>query len=550
MKTDLEILKETSLENIKNIADKLGLLDDEYDTYGRYKAKIEYDKVIKRFKTKNPSAKIIAVTACENASKIGEGKTSVEISVQDAACLLGYSSIACLRTSSVGPTFGIKGASHGALYAQIAPEELNYDCFGDLSFTTNTINMIAAQIENTIYQGNELNINPDKIVWCRAEDICDRSLRDITVHYNDKKYSGSHKSKFVITTAHELLAIATLAKSEDDFINKLDNAIIAYTYDNKIVTVGDLKMNNCIRLLMRNALKPNLVQTLEHNPVLMGGGVFANVSTGTNPIMVTELARRLADDFVFVENGFASDCGFEKYANLVCIEEGIEPDVILAVCSCRSLKYHGNVDIKDFSKENVQAIKEGLSNLKAHIKHLRQYNIPIVVVINKFNFDTAAEIKVITDYLDSNNILWAISTGVLDGGKGSVDVINKINEALTLTSCFKPIYNWNEPIKDKIEKICKNVYGATGINYSELALKQIENYTNQGYNNLAICMSKTPNSITSNELVRGAPEKFNIDIREVLLYKGAGYLVVCTGTLNLMPGLSKLPRLRDDWKAN
>ena len=550
MKTDLEILRETKLENINHIAAKLNLSEDEYECYGKYKAKIDYKNIFNKYKDKKITSKVVVVTACDNASKVGEGKTSTEISCQDAACLLGYSSIACLRIASMGPTWGIKGASHGALFAQIAPEEIDYDCFGDLSSATATINMIAAQLENTIYQGNELNIDPDKIVWPRAVDICDRSLRDIIINYNDKKYSGSHKSKYIITTAHELLAVLTLAKDEDDFINKLDNAIIAYTFDNKEVTVGDLHMNNCIRTIMKKALNPDLVQTLEHNPVLLGGGVFANVSVGSNTIITTEVARRLANDIVWVETGFASDCGFEKYANLVCKEENIIPDTILAVCSCRSLKYHGGVAIEDLSKENIQAVEDGLVNLKAHIKHLRKYNVPIVVAINRFSFDTDEEIKVITKYLDSINIKWAINTGALQGGKGSIDVVKKVVETFDETINFKTIYSWNEPIKNKIEKICKNVYGATNIIYSDLAIKQIDEFTKQGYDKLPICMSKVQNSITSDSYILGAPEKFDINIREVLLYKGANYLVVCTGTLNLMPGLSKLPRLSDYWKAN
>lgn len=407
------------------LAEELNISSDKIIPYGWYTGKI--DLTAEDFKDR-PDGKYVLVTSALNANAAGEGKTSTEIGLNDALRRIGVKSIACLREPSQGVSYGNKGPAHGALKARVVPDSIDYHFSGDIHALTYTINSIAAQIDNIIYQGNELNIDPDKIIWNRAIDICDRSLRSVTVAQDDKK-AIPHHCEFVITVAHELSTIATLAVSEDDFIHRAEKAIVAYTFDNKPVTVGDLHMSKAIRNMMHEALMPNLVQSLEGNPVFISGLPFANISIGTNAVMATKLAQKLAD-VVLVESGFGSDCGGEKNLDLVCQVADIKPSAIVAICSCRSLKLHGGQDKAELDKENVQAVKDGLCNLETHINHLCKYNLPLVIAINRFSFDTDAELKVITDYLDSHNIRYEFSEAPLKGSIGSVNLANTLMEAI------------------------------------------------------------------------------------------------------------------------
>lgn len=537
------------MKTIFELAKDLNLSEREISPYGWYMGKIDYEKVMKRLKDRK-DGKYVLITSALNANAAGEGKTSTEIGLNDALNYLGYKAIACLREPSNGVSFGSKGGATGALEATVVPEDnINHHFTGDLHALTFTINLIAAQIDNIIYQGNELNIDPNKIIWDRAIDICDRSLRDVTVAQSDKK-EIPHHSKFVITVAHELSTIATFATSEDDFISKAEKAIVAYTYDNKPVFVKDLKMSKAIRELMHEALKPNLVQSKYGNPIFVSGTPFANISIGTNSALATKIALKLAD-IVLSESGFGMDLGGEKNLNLVCPKLGIIPQAIVAVCSCRSLKYHAGISKEDLSKENIKAVKEGLINMQQHINHLKYYGIPVLIAINKFSFDTDLELKIITDYLDKEKINYALSEAPLKGPIGSVDLAEKLVSLLqNEVSNYKTIYKPNEDLFTKIEKICKIAYGASNIVYTDEAQKEAEKLIRDGYGNtLGVCISKTNASITDNPKILGKPKIFDIHVRGFKLYNGAGFITALCGPQLLLPGLSKLPRLRDDWKA-
>lgn len=533
------------MKNILDITRGLNVPDEMIQPYGWNMAKISL--TAEELKDR-PNGKLVLVTACANAEVAGMGKTSTEIAINQSLNYLGKKSIACLREPSLGVSFNGKGGATGALLAQVEPaDKINAHMTGDIHALTSTINLIASQLDNVIYQGNELNIDPNKIVWNRAIDICDRSLRSVTVAQDDKK-AIPHHCEFVITVAHELSTIMTLSTTEDEFIERTNKAIVAYTYDNKPVTVGDLKMSKAIRQLMHDALMPNIVQTTSGAPAIISATPFGNISIGCSATRATKLALKLAD-IAFVENGFASELSCEKHLDLVLPAAGLVPDAILAVTSCRSLKYQGGQDKDHLANENVQAVKDGLVNMAAHIKHLRNYNIPLVIAINKFSCDTDAEIKVITDYLDEENLTYAISEGPLKGETGSVDLANVLLKTLEETNInsYTTLYAWTEPIKTKIEKICTKAYGATAVEYTEEANKQIDDYTNRGYGNLPIVMCKTPASITDNQKVIGAPKEHTVHIREVRLFAGAGFIVPISGSLLMLPGHVKLPRCRDDY---
>ena len=522
----------------------LGVPEQYTIPFGWDKAKInlEYYKEIED----RPTGAYVLITSALNANAAGEGKTSTEIGLNDALNRIGVGSIACLREPSQGVSYGNKGPAHGALKARVVPDAIDYHFTSDIHALTYTINSIAAQIDNTIYQGNPLNIDPDRIVWSRAIDICDRALRDVTVMQGDKK-GIPHKCEFVITVAHELSTIATLATSEEDFIQRTEKAIVAYTYDNKPVTVKDLQMSKAIRQMMSEALMPNIVQSLEENPVIISGLPFANISIGTNSAIATKMALKLAP-VVLQESGFGSDCGGEKNLNLFCPTIGVTPSAVVAVCSCRSLKLHGGQDKSELDIENIQAVKDGLPNLEAHIKHLKKYGVPFIIAINRFTFDTDAELKVITDYLDENSINYAFSEAPLKGSEGSVDLAQKLMKLITAENNFKPLYSFTDSLETKIETICKEVYGAAGVEYTEEALAQLKDYTERGYGNLPVCISKTPASITDDPKLLGAPKDFKVHIREVRLFAGAGFIVPLSGTLLMLPGLGKTPRLSDNYK--
>lgn len=531
-------------KNILEITKSLNIPDEYVIPYGWDKAKIS-TRLMFNLRDK-PDGRYVLITSAMNANAAGEGKTSTEIGLNDALHHIGINSIACLREPSQGVSYGNKGPASGAGLARIIPDSVNYHFTGDIHALTYTINSIAAQIDNSIYQGNPLNINPNRIVWNRAIDICDRAMRDVTVMQGDRK-GTPHHCEFVITVAHELSTIATLATSEEDFLERTKRAIVAYTYDNRPVTVNDLHMNEAIRNMMHEALMPNIVQSLEGNPVFVSGLPFANISIGTNSVIATKMAQKLAD-VVLVESGFGSDCGGEKNLDLVCPAAAIQPSAIVAVCSCRSLKLHGGQNKNELNIENVQAVKDGLCNLEAHLIHLSRYHLPLIVAINRFSFDTDAELKVVTDYLTGIRVDYAISEAPLKGGEGGIELAKLLMSKLDGEPHYTPLYNWDEPIADKILKICFKCYGATDIEYSDLARIQMQEYEKRGYGKLPICISKTPASITDDQKVLGAPKDFTIHIREIRLFAGAGFLVPLSGSLLMLPGLGKTPRLSDDYE--
>ena len=536
------------MKNILDIAASLGIDKQYILPYGWDKAKIDL-KINERLKDTS-DGKLVLVTAI-TPTKAGEGKTTTTIGLHDGLRRIGLKSLAVLREPSLGPVFGIKGGAVGALKSTIVPsDDINLHLNGDFHALTSTINLIAAIIENSIYQGNELNIDPNKIVWTRALDMNDRSLRDITINYHDKKYSGSHHSEFIITVASELMATFCIADSEEDFLNRTENIIVAYTFEDKPVYVRDLNIRGAIKKLMHTALNPNLVQTLEENPVLVHGGPFANIAHGCNSLIATELGLKLAD-IVVTEAGFGGDLGAEKFLDIKCQRAGLKPSCIVLVATIRALKFHGGVAFEDLDKENIPAIVAGLPNLEKHYNNLVGYGIPVVVAINVFPSDTETEIRALGSIFDDDDhkYNWALNTAALEGSRGAVRLAEQVRDICTVSDAvrkqagweFKPLYDWSEPIKQKIEKICKQIYGAANVEYSELAEQQISKYTEMGYDKLAICVAKTPNSLTEDPKILGAPTGFTIHIREIRLSAGAGFLVPLTGAIMTMPGLPKEP---------
>lgn len=531
------------MENIYNIAKKIGIDEKYVIPYGLDKAKIDLsinDEIKDR-----ANAKLVLVTAI-TPTKAGEGKTTTTIGLHDGLRRIGVKSLAILREPSLGPVFGVKGGAVGALKSTIIPsDDINLHFTGDFHALTSTINLISAIIENSVFQGNLLNINPDRIVWTRALDMNDRSLRDITVTSSDSKHSITHKSEFVITVASELMAIFCISNDEKEFLDRTEKIIVAYTYDEKPITVKDLNIRGAIYKLMHAAMNPNLVQTLEANPVIVHGGPFANIAHGCNSVIATKLGLKLAD-VVVTEAGFGADLGAEKFLDIKCQRAGLKPDAIVVVATVRALKLHGGVKFDELDKENIEAMKLGICNLKKHAENMKGYGVPVVISANRFPSDTDAEINELKLWCVSNGYKFALNEGALKGSEGAVELANTVKAILdNEKSNFKPLYpigdNKGFSIKDKIQKICFDIYGAGNVVYTELAEKQIKQYEDMGYSGLAICMAKTPNSITDDAKVLGAPTGFTITVREVRLSAGAGFIVPLTGAVMTMPGLPKVP---------
>lgn len=544
------------MKNILDLAKSLNIPDEYTIPYGWDKAKINID-YLKQLKDR-PNGKLVLVTAI-TPTKAGEGKTTTTIGLHDGLRNIGVNSLACLREPSLGPVWGIKGGAVGALKSTVVPsDEINLHFTGDFHALTSTINLIAAIIDNHIYQGNELNIDPSQIVWTRALDINDRALRSVTVAQDDKK-ATPHHNEFVITVASELMTILTISQSEEEFIDRVNKILVAYTFDNKPVYFGEFNCSKAVLKMMRNAMNPNLVQTLEENPVLVHCGPFANISIGVNSINATKLALKLAS-VVVTEAGFGGDLGAEKFMDIKCQLAGIHPKAIVLVATARALKLHGGVKFEDLNTENVEAISTGICNLEKHYNNMTLYGVPVVVAINRFPNDTDSEIAFIENWCKKRNIICSINTAALDGSEGSKDLAEKVNHILWVQDCtakqyqnidctdnFKPLYDFNESILEKINKICTTIYGATGIEYTEEALNQIQQYENIGYGHLPVCISKTQSSLSDDPKLLGVPENFTIHIREVRLYAGAGLIVPLSGNLILMPGLPARPRCLDEF---
>ena len=525
------------MENIYKIAKKAGIAEEFVIPYGLDKAKIDL-KIKETLPEKN--GKLVLVTAI-TPTKAGEGKTTSSIALTDGMNAIGVNSLLCLREPSLGPVFGLKGGATGGGKASIIPsEDINLHFTGDMHALTSSINLIAAIIDNHIYQGNALNIDPSRILWKRALDMNDRALRSVTVNQGEKK-SAPRQEEFVITVASELMAVLCLAEDPEDFIRRVKEIVVAYTYDNKIVRVGDLRISNAIYKLMKTAFNPNLVQTLEGNPCLVHGGPFANIAHGCNSIIATKLALRLAP-VVITEAGFGADLGAEKFLDIKCRVGNIKPDAVVMVATIRALKLHGGVAYEELGEENVDALVKGLPNLKRHLENISKYGVPFVICINHFASDSENEVKTLIKWCEDNHYDYAFCDAFLKGAQGAVELAKKVKYVLdTKTSEYHPLYDVNKPIKEKIETICKEIYRAKDVVYTEFAEKQIEDFAKLGYDKTPICIAKTPLSFTDSPKVLGAPDDFTITIREVRLSAGANFLVCLTGSIMTMPGLPAIP---------
>lgn len=539
MKTDVQIAQEASLKPIKEIAEKLGIKEDELEQYGKYKAKIN-NSVLTRLKDK-PDGKLILVTAI-NPTPAGEGKTTTNVGLSMALERMGKKVMTALREPSLGPCFGIKGGAAGGGYSQVVPmEDINLHFTGDFHAITSAHNLLAAMLDNHIHQGNKLRIVTKNIVWDRVLDMNDRALRHIVIGMGKKGDGVTRESSFQITVASEIMAILCLAEGIEDLKDRLGKMVVAYNEDKKPVTAADLNAVGAMALLLKDAIKPNLVQTLENTPAIVHGGPFANIAHGCNSVIATKTALKLAD-YVITEAGFGADLGAEKFLDIKCRYAGLKPDAVVIVATIRALKYNGGKALDELSSEDLDALRKGASNLKRHIENIRKYGIPSVVAINKFPTDTEAEIDLIRDICIREGTEAVISEVFTKGGEGGIDLAHKVvNICENSISNFKPIYPLDISIEDKIERIAREIYGADGVSYEDDAEKKIKSLTDLGFDNLPVCIAKTQYSFSDNPSLLGAPTGFDIHVRDIKVSAGAGFIVVLTGEIMTMPGLPRTP---------
>lgn len=538
MLTDIEISQAAKVEKITKIADKLNIEEEYLELYGSDKAKINLN-IFKKYENK-PDGKLILVTAI-NPTPLGEGKSTTSIGLVDAMCQLNKKALGALREPSLGPVFGVKGGAAGGGYAQINPmADLNLHFTGDLHAITSANNLISACLDNHIFQGNELNINPERIVWQRCMDLNDRALREVVVAKEAKKGDEGRKESFNITVASEIMAILCLARDMEDLRSRVDNLILAYTFDDKIVTVKDLGITGSVLVLLKDALKPNLVQTLENNPILVHGGPFANIAHGCNSIMATRLGLKMAD-YLITEAGFGADLGAEKFLDIKCREAGLTPSAVVLVATIKALKYHGGVDAKECKLPNLDALKAGIVNLEKHIDTLNKFKLPFVIALNRFDTDTDEELSWIDEWAKANNYPLALSEVFAKGGKGGLELAKKVIETCEKPNEFTFLYDLNDEVEDKIFKIASKVYGASKVVYKKAALAKLEEIKKTNYKDFYICMAKTPLSLTDNAKMVGAPKDFTITVKEIRVSAGAKFLVCLTGAVMTMPGLPKEP---------
>ena len=539
MKTDIEIAQEAKMLPIKDVAASIGIDEDELELYGKYKAKIS-DELIQKSKN-NPDGKLILVTAI-NPTPAGEGKTTTSVGLGEAFGRLGKKAIIALREPSLGPCFGIKGGAAGGGYAQVVPmEDLNLHFTGDFHAITSANNLLAAILDNHIQQGNELGIDPRQIVWKRCMDMNDRVLRNIVVGLGAKTDGMVREDHFVITVASEIMAILCLADDMADLKKRLGRIIVAYSFDGKPVTADDLKATGAMAALLKDALKPNLIQTLEHTPALVHGGPFANIAHGCNSVRATKTALKLAD-YVVTEAGFGADLGAEKFFDIKCRKAGLRPDAVVLVATVRALKYNGGVPKDKLSEENLDALKAGIVNLEKHIENLHKFGVPIVVTLNSFITDTKAETDFVEQFCRERDCEFALSEVWEKGGEGGIALANKVLETLeTKKSDFKLLYDDDLSLKEKIETVAKEIYGADGVTYSPAAERELKRITELGMSNLPVCMAKTQYSLSDDAKKLGRPSGFKINVREVYASAGAGFVVAVNGSIMIMPGLGKSP---------
>ena len=538
MNNDLKIAQAAVLEDIYTIADKAGIDRKYLIPYGNDKAKVSLkigDEI-----GNNPDGKLILVTAI-NPTKAGEGKSTTTIGLADGMQKIGKKVMACLREPSLGPVFGLKGGAAGGGYAQVVPmEAINLHFTGDMHAITTATNLIAAMLDNSIYQGNPLNIDPARVEWKRCLDMNDRTLRTITIAQEKATNGVERKDHFVITVATEIMAILCLSKDLDDFRDRVSRCIVAYTYDNKPVTVKDIEADGAATVVMKDAIQPNLVQTLEHTPVFVHGGPFANIAHGCNSLIATRTALKLAD-YVVTEAGFGADLGAEKFLDIKCRLGGLTPNAVVIVATVRALKIHGGVDAEHLQEENVEAMLEGAKNLAKHIESVKEFGVPFLVAINKFSADTPKEVEALLSWCKENGYPAEESDGWANGGNGTVALAEHVCALCDEPSNYAPVYDVNDTIQNKIEAISKKIYGATDVEYSETALEKIKIYISNGWDRVPVCMAKTPLSLTDDPNVKGRPETFTIHVQDLSISRGAGFIVAYTGSILTMPGLPKVP---------
>lgn len=526
------------LLQIDEIAKIAGIPSNYIEPYGKFKAKI--DTSIFEYLDNVPDGKLVLVTAI-TPTKAGEGKTTTSIALAEGMAKINQKAMLSLREPSLGPVFGIKGGATGGGLASIGPsDDINLHFTGDMHALTSSINLISAVIDNHIFQGNELHINPERIVWNRAMDMNDRALREIIIGLGDKN-GVERKDGFVITVASELMAILCLAKDTDDFRNRIQKIIVAYNFDDEPVKVEDLKISHAIMKLMKDALKPNLVQTIENNPVLIHGGPFANIAHGCNSLIALKLSRKLAPISI-TEAGFGSDLGAEKFFDIACRYGEMKPDGVVMVATLRALKMHGGQLLEKINEENVEALLKGVSNLRVHLENIKKFGVPSVVAVNHFASDHQSEIDALEKWCGDNGYAVSFLDGYLKGGEGAVDLAQKVvNMLANEPSHYQPLYKLDSPIEEKIDKICKHIYRAGSVEYSKMAKEQMARFNLMGFGKLPVCMAKTPLSLSDHPEVFGAPEGYTITIRELSLSAGAGFIVALTGSILRMPGLPKIP---------
>ncbi|MGI6650004.1 MAG: formate--tetrahydrofolate ligase [Bacillota bacterium] len=542
MQTDIEIAQSAKLKPIVEVGSSLGLSEDDLDLYGRYKAKVSLN-VLKKLENQ-PDGKLVLVTAM-TPTPAGEGKTTNTVGLGQALNRLGKKAVIALREPSLGPSFGIKGGAAGGGYAQVVPmEDINLHFTGDIHAVGTAHNLLAAMLDNSLHQGNPLNIDPRQVVWRRALDMNDRALRKLVLGLGGRLDGVPRESGFDITVASEIMACLCLATDLMDLKARFEKIIVGYTYDGQPVTAADLKATGAMTVLMKDAIKPNLVQTLENTPALIHGGPFANIAHGCNSLVATRLGLKLGE-YLVTEAGFGADLGAEKFMDLKCRLAGLKPDTVVIVASCRSLKMHGGVPMADLSQPNLAALEKGLANLEKHLENVARFGVPAVVSVNRFPTDSAEELNMVKEHTRAVGVETAISEVWAKGGEGGLELAEKVMEACGKPNQFNYLYSLDRPLKEKIEIICREIYGADGVQYTREAENALSRFTEMGFSELPICMAKTQSSLSDDPTVKGRPTGYTVTVREVRLSAGAGFVVPITGTIMTMPGLPKRPAAVD-----
>ncbi len=539
MKTDIQIAQEASMQHIKEVAVKLGIKEEELEFYGKYKAKLS-DELWERIKD-NPDGKLVLVTAI-NPTPAGEGKTTVTVGLGQAMAKLNQRAVIALREPSLGPCFGIKGGAAGGGYSQVVPmEDLNLHFTGDFHAITSANNLLAALLDNHIQQGNALQIDPRQVVWKRCLDMNDRSLRNIVVGLGSKMDGMVREDHFVITVASEIMAILCLSDDIHDLKRRLGKIVVAYNFNGDPVTADDLQATGAMTALLKDAIKPNIIQTLEHTPALVHGGPFANIAHGCNSVRATKMALKMSD-ITITEAGFGADLGAEKFFDIKCRKAGLAPDAVVLVATVRALKYNGGVPRAELEKENLEALAKGIVNLEKHIENIQKYGVPVVVTLNSFVSDTQAEYEYVRKFCEDKGCEFALAEVWAKGGEGGTALAQKVLETLeTKESHFRPLYEDSLSLEEKIETVAKEIYGARGVVYEPAAKKQLAKIEAMGFKELPVCMAKTQYSLSDDAAKLGRPTDFDVKIREVYVSAGAGFIVAITGAIMTMPGLPKVP---------